>query len=242
MIKFNPMKKLIFILAVLVSQFANAQNTVWRKMRIAPTLVENYESDKANKKLKLGECFIVNSANSELARGKYKNGLKDSIWNYFSQNSDLIQVYDFTNKKLIYNIPDVSSIVKQRSVIDTTGYVKAKVVAPVKIGGLDYGFYLLYNQRNLPQGAKDQKEDILMEYIFDVSATGKLEDFNIKYTSTFYNAEFKQSIKDLHGDAYEFIPASINGNPVKSKLVYQIMLYISQARDRGTYNVPTQKF
>ncbi len=66
------------------------------------------------------------------------------------------------------------------------------------------------------------------------AATGKLEDFNIKYTSTFYNAEFKQSIKDLHGDAYEFIPASINGNPVKSKLVYQIMLYISQARDRGT--------
>jgi len=242
MIKFYTMKKLIFILAILVSQFANAQNTVWRKMRIAPTLVENYESDKANKKLKLGECFIVNSANRELARGMYKNGLKDSIWNYFSQNSDLIQVYDFTNKKLIYNIPDVSSIVKQRSVIDTTGYVNAKVVAPVKIGGLDYGFYLLYNQRNLPQGAKDQKEDILMEYIFDVSATGKLEDFNIKYTSTFYNADFKQSIKDLHGDAYEFIPASINGNPVKSKLVYQIMLYISQARDRGTYNVPTQKF
>ncbi|HBT94118.1 MAG TPA: hypothetical protein DEB23_07680, partial [Chitinophagaceae bacterium] len=75
------MKKLIFIFAILVSQFAYAQNIVWRKMRIAPTLVENYESDKANKKIKLGECFIVNSANRELARGKYKNGLKDSIWN-----------------------------------------------------------------------------------------------------------------------------------------------------------------
>ena len=236
------MKKLIFILTIFLCAFANAQNTVWRKVRIAPTLVENYESDKVNKKLKVGECFIVNSSNRELARGKYKNGLKDSIWNYFSQNNDLIQVYDFTNKKLIYNILDEGSIVRQKSVIDTTGYVKPKVVAPVKIGGLDYGFYLLYNQRSLPQAAKDQKEDILMEYIFDISATGKLEDFNIKYSSTFFNAEFKQSIKDLHGDAYEFIPASINGNPVKSKLVYQIMLYISQARDRGTYNVPTQKF
>lgn len=236
------MKKLFFILTILLCQFADAQNTVWRKVRIAPTLVENYESDKENKKLKIGECFIVNSSNRELARGKYKNGMKDSIWNYFSQNNDLIQVYDFTNKKLIYNILDEASIVRQRSVIDTTGYIKPKVVAPVKIGGLDYGFYLLYNQRNLPQAAKDQKEDILMEYIFDISATGKLEDFNIKYTSTFFNAEFKQSIKDLHGDAYEFIPASINGNPVKSKLVYQIMLYISQARDRGTYNIPTQKY
>jgi hypothetical protein len=100
----------------------------------------------------------------------------------------------------------------------------------------------LYNQRKLPEGAKDQKEDILMEYVFDVSATGKLEDFNIKYSSIFYNAEFKQSIRDLHGDAYEFIPANINGKPVKSKLVYQIMLYISQAKDRGTYNIPTQKY
>ena len=242
MIKFYNMKKLFIFLAILISQYSEAQNIVWRKMRIAPTLVENYESDKQNKKIKLGECFIVNSANRELARGKYKNGLKDSIWNYFSQNGDLIQVYDFTSKKLIYNIPDVSSIVKQASVIDTTGYIKPKVVAPVKIGGLDYGFYLLYNQRNLPEGAKDQKEDILMEYIFDVSATGKLEDFNIKYSSIFYNAEFKQSIRDLHVDAYEFIPASINGKPVKSKLVYQIMLYIKQAKDRGTYNIPTQKY
>ena len=242
MIKSYHMKKVLFFLAILMSQYTDAQSIVWRKMRIAPTLVENYESDKANKKVKLGECFIVNSANRELARGKYKNGLKDSIWNYFSQNNDLIQVYDFTNKKLIYNIPDVSSIVKQVSVMDTNGYIKPKVIAPVKIGGLDYGFYLLYNQRKLPEGAKDQREDILMEYVFDISATGNLEDFNIKYTSTFYNAEFKQSIRDLHGDAYEFIPASINGNPVKSKLVYQIMLYISQAKDRGTYNIPTQKY
>ena len=99
------MKKLFIFLAILISQYSEAQNIVWRKMRIAPTLVENYESDKANKKIKLGECFIVNSANRELARGKYKNGLKDSIWNYFSQNGDLIQVYDFTSKKLRERTP-----------------------------------------------------------------------------------------------------------------------------------------
>ncbi|MCX6332383.1 MAG: hypothetical protein NTZ82_07075 [Bacteroidetes bacterium] len=235
-------KTIVFFITLLFCQFLNAQNLVWRKMRVAHTLVENYETDKNNKKLKLGECFIVNSSNRELARGKYNNGFKDSIWNYFSSNGDLVQVYDFTNKKLLYNIPDEGTIVKQRSDVDTAGLVKPKVVTPVKIGGLNYGFYLLYNERNLPQAAKDQKEDILMEYVFDVSATGKMEGFSINYISTFYNVEFKQSIKDLHQDAYEFIPANVNGKPVKSKLVYQVMLYISQARDKGTYNIPTHNY
>ena len=43
--------------------------------------------------------------------------------------------------------------------IDTTGYIKPKLVAPVKIGGLDYGFYLLYNQRNLPEGVTGLKSN-----------------------------------------------------------------------------------
>ena len=53
------MKKLIFIFAILLSQFADAQNTIWRKMRIAPTLVENYESDKANKKINARYAKII---------------------------------------------------------------------------------------------------------------------------------------------------------------------------------------
>jgi hypothetical protein len=53
MIKFYNMKKLFIFLAILISQYSEAQNIVWRKMRIAPTLVENYESDKANKNISL---------------------------------------------------------------------------------------------------------------------------------------------------------------------------------------------
>lgn len=236
------MKKLLALSIVLLFSFTSkAQENIWNRNRISPSLIENFETTKTNKKLKIGECFIINSNNRELARGHFRNGQKDSIWNFFSQNGDLIQVYDYTNKVLKYNIPDEGTIVKERFVVDTTGLVKPKVTSPVKIGGVNYGFYLLYNERSIPSAAKDQKEQVLMEYVFDISETGKMEKFSINYISPIYNSENPQSIKGYHPDAYEFVPATVNGKAVKSKVIYQIMLYINQNRDRGTYNVPTQK-
>lgn len=236
------MKKIISIYIFLFTGFTvtHAQSTSWNKTRIAPTLLENFQFISKNKNIKNGEAFILDINNKELGRGNYKENKKDSIWNYFSQSGELIQVYDYTNKKIIYNFPDESTIVKSRYELDTIGLINAKITKPLKIGGLYYGFNLLYNQRNLPKEVKDQKESVLMEYVFSISETGKMETFSINYSSTFYNAVYPQSIKGLYQDAYEFMPATINGNPVKSKLVYQIMLYINPGRDLRTYNIPTQ--
>jgi hypothetical protein len=217
-----------------------AQSTVWSKTRIAKTLVETYEAPSNNKKLRDGEAFVVNDLNRELARGKYKNGVKDSIWNFYGMTGELVQVYDYTNAKLIFNTIDPNTIVHERYVIDTTGLRRPKVSYPKKIGGVNFGFYLLYNERSLPKEVKDQKDPVLMEYVFEVSETGKLLSFSINYSSVFVNIENKQSLKGLPADAYDFIPATVNGKPVRSKLVYQIVLDITQARDKGTYNVPSQ--
>jgi hypothetical protein len=236
------MKKIYTLLAlfIAISSSSFAQSTIWTKTRIAKTLVESHESPANNKKLKDGESFIMNNGNVELARGRYKNGVKDSIWNFYGMTGELVQVYDYTNAKLIFNTEDPNSLVHERYLVDTTGLVKPKVSYPKKIGGVNLGFYLLYNEKSLPKEVKDQKESVLMEYVFDISETGKLTGYSINYSSVFYNSENTQSIKDLPADAYEFIPATVNGKPVKSSLIYQIVLNIAQARDRGTYNVPTR--
>jgi hypothetical protein len=179
-------------------------------------------------------------SNNELARGKYKEGKKDSVWNYYNTAGDLIQVYDYTNAKLIYNVPDRKTIVQEAYVVDTTGYVNAKITTPKKLGGVNYGFYLLFNERNLPSAVKQQTDKMLMEYVFSLSETGKVENVSINYTSRFYNTENPQSIDSSVPDAYEFLPATINGKPVKSKFIYQIVMEVSQARDRNLYAIPTQ--
>jgi hypothetical protein len=217
------------------------QTTKWIKDRVSVNLVQNAEHIKVGgKKVKNGECFIVDLNNAELARGNYKNGKKDSIWNYFAKTGDLIQVYDYTNKKLIYNVLDRKTIVTEAYVVDTSNLQNAKVVAPVKLGGVNYGFNLLYNERNLPTAVKQQTDKVLMEYVFSLSETGKVEKLSLNYTSTFYNTENPQSIDADIPDAYEFLPATVNGKPVKSKFIYQIIMEVSQARDRNLYAIPTQ--
>ena len=234
-------KYLLFIGLFISSISVKAQTTKWIKDRVSANLVQNAEHIKLNgKKVKNGECFVIDMNNAELARGNYKNGKKDSVWNYFSKTGDLIQVYDYTNKKLIYNVFDRKTIVTEGYIIDTSKYTNAKVVNPVKLGGVNYGFNLLYNERNLPTAVKQQTDKVLMEYVFSLSETGKVESVSLNYTSTFYNTENPMSIDTDNPDAYDFLPASINGVSVKSKFIYQIIMEVSQARDRNLYAIPTQ--
>lgn len=236
------MKKLISLLVIFSSFLqASAQNEIWSKKRISASLVENFVVSPAQKKMKNGEYFVVNDDKDELVRGKYKEGRKDSIWTFFNKSGEIIQQFDYRTNTMLFNTVDASSIVRETFLIDSTVDRSLKVTPPRKIGGVNYGFYLLYNEKGLPIQVKQQKNDVLMEYVFSLSETGNLEDWHIVYTSLFYNEDIKMSVRGLPSDAYEFQPALLGGKPVKSKLIYQIPLNINQARDKGTYNIPTHK-
>lgn len=237
------MKKLLFICVILALSLSalNAQKDNWHKKRISATLFENYMSLPQDKNVKNGAYNVTNSDNKVLVLGNYKNNVKDSIWNFYNTAGDIIQSYNYTTNQMLYRVVDPSTIVKQKVVIDTSLGEDDKIVAPQKIGGVNYGFYLIHSDKTLPVEVKQQKNDILMEYVFSLSETGKLTDWHIVYTSTFFNDDRKQSISGLPKDAYEFTAATVNGKPIKSVLIYQVMLYVNQARDKGTYNVVTQQ-
>jgi hypothetical protein len=237
------MKQLLFICAILALSLSslNAQKDNWHKKRISQTLFENYVSLPQDKNVKNGAYNVTNVDNKVLILGSYKNNVKDSIWNFYNTAGDIIQSYNYTTNQMLYRVVDPSTIVKQKVVIDTALGDNDKIVAPQKIGGVNYGFYLIHSDKALPIEVKQQKNDILMEYVFSLSETGKLTDWHIVYTSTFFNDDRKQSINGLPKDAYEFTAATVNGKPIKSVLIYQVMLYVNQARDKGTYNVVTQQ-
>lgn len=237
------MKKLLFICAILALSLnsLNAQKDNWHKKRLSQTLFENYVSLPQDKNVRNGAYNVTNADNKVLVMGSYKNNVKDSIWNYYNVAGDIIQSYNYNTNQMLYRVVDPSTIVKQKVVIDTALGDDDKIVAPQKIGGVNYGFYLIHSDKALPVEVKQQKNDILMEYVFNLSETGKLTDWHIVYTSTFFNDDRKQSINGLPKDAYEFTAATVNGKPIKSVLIYQVMLYVNQARDKGTYNVVTQQ-
>jgi hypothetical protein len=234
--------QLVLILSMFfMSNVAIAQNENWHKKRLSATLFENYLSSATDKKIKNGAYTVTNNDNQVLVRGQFKEGKKDSVWNFFNTKGDIIQSYNYSTNKLLYKTTDQITIVKQRSELDIAVADSDKITGAQKIGGVNYGFFLIHSDKTLPTEVKTQKNDILMEYIFTISETGKMEDWHIVYSSTFFNDDRKQFISGLPADAYEFVPATVNGKPVKSKLVYQVMLYVNQARDKGTYNVVTQQ-
>jgi hypothetical protein len=237
------MKKSLFIFTILILTLStlNAQKDNWRKKRISQTLFENYVSLPDDKNVKNGAYTVVNSDNKVLVLGNYKSNMKDSIWNFYNTAGDIIQSYNYTSHQMLYKVVDPNTIVKQKVVLDLALNDTDKIVGPQKIGGVNYGFYLIHSDKALPVEVKQQKNDILMEYVFTLSETGQLEDWHIAYTSTFFNDDRIQSIRGLPKDAYEFTPAYVNGKPVRSTLIYQVMLYVNQARDKGTYNVVTQQ-
>lgn len=234
-------KYFLFFIFLQTNLFLIAQQESWHKKRISSSLIENFVSSSTNKKNKNGEYFVINNNNKELVRGKFKNGEKDSIWTFFSESGDIIQQFDYRKNKILYNTLDDHTIVKETFKINSPFDDTLKVIPPIKIGGINYGFYLLYDEKAMPIEVKQQKNNILMEYVFTISELGKLEDWHIVYSSTFYNDELTMPINNLPTDAYEFKPALVGNKAIKSKLIYQIPLNINQARDKGTYNIPTPK-
>jgi len=78
------LKYSILVMLLMSVICVSAQTTKWIKDRVSVNLVQNAEHIKVGgKKVKNGESFIVDLNNAELARGNYRNGNKDSIWNYF---------------------------------------------------------------------------------------------------------------------------------------------------------------
>jgi hypothetical protein len=233
---------LIMGLLCSVSSLYAQEEGIWKKNKVSPVLVENFEVSKANTKVKNGSYIVFNTNKDEFVRGKFANNVKDSIWVFYSSNGNLIQAYDYSNKKLLYNIADLGSIVKSRyELYDSSLFKQGIVEGPVKIGGIDYAFNLLFDTRNLPYEVKEQKEPVLMEYVFSLNEEGKLEALSLNYSSVFLNVSNPVSIKNLNPDLYEFVPAKVNGKNYKSKLAIQVVLNIAQARDKATYNIPTQR-
>jgi hypothetical protein len=213
-----------------------AQETQSVKKQLSLYLTEIFDVSKKDKKKKTGTYIVTNNDNKTLVIGQYKDNKKDSIWTYLSANGDVIQQYDYTNSKKLSESKDVATAVGDSFQI--IGSIKKSdiITPPYKIGGVNYGFYLLYSDRQLPKEIKTEKLNVQLNltYIFTISAIGKLESWEIETTgdSSIATKKEEQSLSGLPEDAYTFIAAQINGKGVRSQLIYTIPLDLNVTQTR----------
>ena len=199
--------------------------------KISPYLVEHYEVNKASKKIKNGDYTVVNNKKQIIVTGKYNNNKKEGYWNYFNTAGTIIQQYDFTNNKYIFKINEKDSVILTH--FDIAGNIPANSIIepPTKIGGSSYGFFLLFDESQIPK-VKNQtyRANMVINYIFHLSEEGKLLQWDISFEGegNVTGEPLRQSIYGLPADAYEFTPALINGKGVKSTLTVSVILNFDQ--------------
>jgi hypothetical protein len=210
------------------------------KKALTRDLEEVFQVTDQDKNIRDGAYQVVGNEKKVLVKGAYTNGKRTGVWSYYNPQGELLQQYDYDKAAVVFAASDTTGIVHFQSQVLEPADDSDKVEPPQKIGGANYGFYLLYDSRDIPAEVK-AVNDGTMTYRLTISEKGKLEGYSVIFTGK--SLEPITEMKSLRGipeDATEFIPASVNGKPVRSAMIYVVSLNISHQQIMGTNNIVTQ--
>lgn len=210
------MKTLLSLLLSLICFSVSAQktdstHTHYRYVRGG--FIEHSTELKSQRGVKNGIATIL-SGKKKLATGMYKNNERIGRWHFFCPLDTLEQIYNYSTKKLEYNAPIEELTFEIDSLKEGD-----KVIYPAKIGGHLYGMYFLTSRFRIPNEVKNIKGIHKLNYIFTISDSGQLTNFEVKISSLSYNKAEIMDLSKLHPDDLAFVPAKVNGHAVKSKLI-----------------------
>jgi len=196
------------------------QETVKKSRLLGPGIKEQFYVLKSDKNVKNG-AYEAAMKNQNIALGNYLDNKRIGHWTFFNDQGKLIQHYNYSTKKLLYN--DTSDI-KNLGYTLTDSLKDGDIITyPIKIGGYHYGLQPLTNAyKDFVKNAHlyfHQPDHLDIEDIFTISADGKM----IKHEVSFlYNESIKTyTVKNNRLNEYntDFIPGSLNGIPKTFQLI-----------------------
>jgi hypothetical protein len=221
--------------------YASAQDHQTNKKTLSRHLREVFDVKKSDWKIKDGTYAVINDANFPIVKGSYADGKKSGVWSYYDNDGKLVQQYDFDHDSLLIQTGDSASIVHADFQIPQGFEDSTKVRPPYKIGGAEYGFYLLFDDRDIPQAVKGSSGKAEMTYVLTIDERGKLESYMIVFAAESINdIVVRRSIKGLPQEALDYGCAMIDGKPVRSKISYTIPLDVNHTVVPGNNYQVTQ--
>lgn len=225
----------------LFSFYGFSQDHQTNKRSLSRHLWEIYNVEKSNWKTLDGSYSVTDDDKRTIVKGAYTNGRKSGIWSYFDVSGQLVQQYDFNHDSLVSQAGDSLSVVHEDFQIPQGVEDSSKLRPPYKIGGPEYGFYLLYDERDIPETVKGVSGKAEMTYVLTIDEKGQLESYILIFSGeNFSDIVRRRTVKGLPAEALEYAAATINGQPVRSKISYTIPLDINHVSVPGTNNIVTQ--
>lgn len=234
------MRQLLLAVTLSVAlQSAFGQDHQTNKKTLSRHLREVYDVLKSNWRIKDGKYTVVNDAGQVVVKGAYSNGKKSGIWSYYDNDGKLVQQYDFSDDSLLLSDNDSLSIVRTDFRIPQGIDDTSKLQPPYKIGGPEYGFFLLYDERDIPPTVKSTSGKAVMTYVLTIDEKGNLENYSLIFGGENFNDIVERhSAKGLPAEALEYSAAKINGRPVRSQILYRIPLDINHTTVPGNNYMP----
>ncbi|WP_379089852.1 hypothetical protein [Pedobacter sp. UC225_65] len=216
---------LILCISILCNLSAHAQksdstHTHYRLIRGG--FVEHATELKSKKGVKNGEARIQNGKKI-VAKGLYKDGERIGRWQFFKEGDTLEQIYNYSIKRMEYNLPHE----KIRFEIDSLKEGD-RIVYPAKIGGTNYALMYLLKQYIMPYQLQNSNGEYLLSFIFNIDRNGRLVKYEIKVGNNKINKLQQVDLKKLKPEDFEFTAAKLNGRNVESTLIFETKFTIDR--------------
>jgi hypothetical protein len=205
------------------------QDTLARKEHLSDSVIAHYYVLGASPNVKVGMYEVFLKHRTLLVRGRYNNGKKSGVWQFFDIKGGLNEKYNYDRKQFTYEAPLYSSP-DFSFLFDDSVKVGDRLTRPLKIGGVYYGFIPYLSVYKLPFETYDVNTYLFQAYIeLLISPMGRLADYNVRVVSSDYQYDRTFNI-DVHLFSDEdrtFTPATKNGVPVISRIL--IRCFVTQS-------------
>ena len=187
--------------------------------KISDDVSEKFHVLKDNKGIKEGLYQAYYNKKTAIASGMYNNDKKVGVWHFFDSKGNLLQNFDYTSKKLLYEAPELKTNSKLGYFVDKELTDTDRTTKPVKAGGRYYGYLPYALLFKLPGNLMDINRAASYAVIeLLVSPGGRLADYKVHLVSGNFQKTFKMNINALSDEDKEFIPATVNGEPIGCRI------------------------
>ena len=168
--------------------------------------------------IKQGLYQVKHDKEMALASGLYANNKRVGMWHFFDYTGNLMQNFDYDRNMLTYEAADDDQSGFQY-LFDVKVVATDTVTKPMKIGGRYFGYVPLINLFKKPEWltmSYDSYPLITIELL--VSPAGNLANYTI-HINDYRQTNLNVNINLLNQEDKTFVPATINGQPVSSRIL-----------------------
>ncbi|HTH82000.1 MAG TPA: hypothetical protein VL490_03645 [Mucilaginibacter sp.] len=213
----------LFIITLFFISQCFAQDVVERKNKLTNLVNEKYQTIiQTHKQIKQGLYHAFYNKNTVIASGNYTNDQKTGMWHFYDQRGKLMQNFNYDTNRLQYEAPeDSTSNIMYR--LDEFIRDTDRVTKPIRLGGRYYGYVPYLRAFKLPEDFKNSswgEFTVMLEIL--VSPLGRLADCtaHIRYARSDKDLAVISINPDLlSDDDKQFIPATLNRQPVSSRIL-----------------------